>query len=454
MKRFFFWNKTEKDEAAAKGRDLADASGLITGDPKVDDASLRILLDSIAEVTSSMDLDEVLQAIVAKSLAVTQAERAIVLLGSDPEQMQIRIARDRDGTALEGDLQFSRSIVRRAIEEDQAVRSVVQSDREALELGRSVYDLKLRAVMCAPMKSKDRRVGVIYVDSRGARREFSSRDLALFGALSQQLAIAVENARLYADSLAKVALEKDVEFAERIQRHMLAPVPQRHDGFEFALHYSASGKTSGDTFDFLPLRSGKVAILIGDVSGHGIGPALLSHAAQAAVRSYLEVLDDMGEVIVRLNNRLTASVEAGNFMSMLLVELDGRGARFRYVNAGHPELVVVRKDRVESFGKTGMVMGVVSDQPYATGGPVPIEPGDVLFLYTDGVVEARNAEGQLFGVERLHRLLADLRTLPCSDILARVEDATRAHAGTKGQEDDVTMIATRFLGEAGAAAGR
>src|SRR5690606_29651814 len=136
-----------------------------------------------------------------RSLQVTQAERAILLLGESPDTLTVRLAQDRDGRALTGDLQWSRSLVRRCLEEGVAVRSVVQSDQEALELGRSVYDLKLRAVMCAPMRARDRTVGVIYVDSRAMRREFSSRDLALFGAISAQLAISVENARLHADSL-------------------------------------------------------------------------------------------------------------------------------------------------------------------------------------------------------------------------------------------------------------
>ena len=186
------WQKNP-DETPPGGRrrtedDAMSASTILTGDPAQDSRSLEILLDTIAAVTANIDLDSVLRDIVDRSLQVTSAERAILLLGDDPDQLTVRVAQDKDGQTLTGELQWSRSLVRRCMDEHVAVRSVVQSDQEALEIGRSVYDLKLRAVMCAPMRSKGRTVGVIYVDSRAVRREFSARDLALFGAISAQLA--------------------------------------------------------------------------------------------------------------------------------------------------------------------------------------------------------------------------------------------------------------------------
>ena len=229
MKRFFFWHKPGAEQAQGGSDDLR-ASGLLSGDPAKDEHFVQILLDSIADVSSDMELAAVLEGIVAKSLEVTQAERAIVFLGGAFDGLEINLARDRGGADLGRDLQFSRSVVRRSIEECQPVRSVVQSDQEALELGQSVFDLKLRAVMCAPLLAKERALGAIYVDSRAARREFSVRDLALFGALTAQLAIAVDNARLYEDSLEKVKLQKDVEIAHRIQQHLLPPAPGRAPG--------------------------------------------------------------------------------------------------------------------------------------------------------------------------------------------------------------------------------
>jgi serine phosphatase RsbU (regulator of sigma subunit) len=444
MKRFWFW---KRDEAGRRERAPADGqsgSSLLTGNAAEDSRSLEILLDTIAAVTASIDLDSVLRDIVDRSLQVTSAERAILLLGSSPDDLVVRIAIDRDGRPLDGALQWSKSLVRRCLDEGIAVRSVVQSDQEALELGQSVYDLKLRAVMCAPMRARNRTVGVVYVDSRAVRREFSSRDLALFGAISAQLAISVENARLHADSLEKVKLEKDVEIARRIQQHLLPPVPKDVPGFDLALRYVAASKASGDTYDFVPLRDGRLAIVIGDVTGHGVGAALLTHSVQAAMRSYLELIDDPSQIVTRLNQRLVAGVETGNFMSLLLAIVDAQKRTLRYVNAGHPGLILSQHGGVRVLEKTGMVLGVVGEQTYATSEPVPLAPGDLLFLHTDGVDEAMSPRRTTFGVERLQVLLGQLRQRSAEDVLAGVETALRAHTGDAAVEDDFTMIAVKL----------
>lgn len=440
MKRLFFWNRTREDQKAeARGGD----STLLTGNPGEDEPFLRILLDSIAGVASSMDLDQVLEEIVDSSLEVTKAERAILFLGAEPEQLEVRVARDREGARLATDLQYSRSVVRRCLETLQGVRSVVQSDQEALELGQSVFDLKLRAVMCAPLRVKERTVGVIYVDSRAARREFSARDLALFSALSAQLAISLENARLYADSLEKVRLEKDVEIARRIQEHLLPSVPTDVAGIEIALRFSVCEGASGDTYDLFKLSPTRLAVVIGDVAGHGVGAALLTHAAQAAIRSYLELVDDLGEVVTRFNNRLVRSVEPGNFMSMLLMSVDAESRELHYVNAGHPELLVIGAEGLRAFGKSGIALGVVEGNEYQVQGPVRLESGDLVVAYTDGLVETMGSQRQPFGEHRLLQILQDSRSLSAEATLARVEAALDAHSGGCPRDDDLTIVALK-----------
>lgn len=431
----------------------SDIRAVLTGDAVVDASSLQILLESIAEVTSTMDLGAVLGNIVDKSLHITQAERAILLLGGDADSLQVSVARDREGQDLGADLVYSRSIVRRVMTEAAPMRTIVQSDREALELGQSVFDLKLRAVMCAPLVARDRRVGVIYVDSRAARREFSPRDLTLFGALSAQLAIAIVNAQLYADSIAKVRLEQEVELVRRIQQHLLAPVPPEsaRPGIELGLRSVACEHATGDSYDFVPLPDGRLAVVLGDATGHGIGPALLAHAVQAALRSYLELMDDAAAMVGRVNNRLVHGVESGNFLSLFVAIVDPPRRSLTYVNAGHLPPLLVRPDgSIETLERTGMVLGVVEDAPYTVQGPLPFEPGSLLLVRTDGVDEMRNAAREVFGEERLRRLLVDRRTEPVESILAAIDSALAAFRGDIASEDDVSMVLLRLrpMGEA------
>lgn len=442
MKKFFFGRRKGLTEGSTPP-DPNRTSGLLTGDPEQDRQSIEILLESIAEVTSNMDLDRLLQDTVARSIEVTQAERGILLLGSEPDNLQVRTAGDSKGARLGSDVDYSRSVVSRSITERRAGQYQVQSSQEALELGQSVFDLKLRTVMCAPLEVRGRLIGVIYVDSKAARREFSSRDLALFEALSSQLAIALENARLHADSLEKARLEKDVEIARRIQEHLLPPLPSDCQGIDVALHFSPASQASGDTYDFVKLGGNRLAVLIGDVTGHGVGAALLTHAAQAAVRSYLELVPDVGEVMTRLNNRLVAGVESGMFMSMVLLVVDLAGRTLTYVNAGHAPILLVKPGKIEELEKTGMVLGVVEDQEYTVHGPIQLEDGDCVFIRTDGVEETMNAYREVFGEQRMKEILVASRDGTASDILGTLQEALTDHAAGEAQEDDVTMIAVK-----------
>ncbi len=444
MKRLFFWKRDDEDRADAPNEE-APSGGLLTGDPVQDSESIEILLQSIAEVNESIDLDDVLHDIVDKSISVTDAERGILLLGDEADGMTVRLARSRAGENLPTDVTYSRTLVRKSIDGKHAVRSVVQSDREALELGQSVFNLKLRAVMCVPLLARGRMIGVIYVDSKAVRREFSSRDEALFGAMSAQLAIALENARLYADSLEKVRLEKDFEIAKRIQQHLLSPVPKDLPGIDLAVRFYARDEASGDSYDMIPLSEGRLVLMIGDVTGHGVGAALLTHAAQAALRSYIELVDDLSEVATRLNNRLVASVETGNFMSLLIVLVDPYRMEMSYVNCGHPSLVLVRDGKVAEFEKSGMVLGVVGDQVYPARGPIPIQAGDMLYLHTDGVDETMNNEREMFGIKRIHEHLESSSCSSSEDLLTEIERATLDFAGGVKQDDDLTMMALKVL---------
>ncbi len=453
MKRFFFWRKgrgANERQDVARGAEAIEsdrpASGLLTGDPREDARSLEVLLDTIAAVSANIDLEAVLGDIVDRSLVVTRAERAILFLGSTPDGVQVRMARDREGKDLGEPLTFSRSVLRRCLEQGAAVRSVVQSDEEALELGKSVYDLKLRAVMCTPMIVRDRIIGAIYVDSRAMRREFTPRDLALFEAISAQLAVSLENARLHADSIEKLRLQKDVEVARRIQGHLLPKVPHDIPGLDIALHFSAADQASGDAYDIVPMARNRVALMVGDVTGHGLGASLLSHASQAAMRSYLELDVEPQEVVTRLNHRLVESVEAGNFLTLLLVVVDPVARTLRYVNAGHPGLVLSRTSGASVMEKTGMVLGVLGGQVYEASQVVQLEPGDVLLLRSDGIDECMSPQREVFGDDRLLAVLQEHRSRSAREILDAIRAAVDAHAGGLGPQDDVTMIAVKLVG--------
>ncbi len=180
------------------------------------------------------------------------------------------------------------------------------------------------------------------------------------------------------------------------------------------------------------------------MSGHGVGPALIAHSVQAALRSYLEVLDDPEDVLARLERRLAAGVEAGTFLSLFLARLrpGQAGARaLDFVNAGHAGVFVARGAAVQRLPVTTPALGLGARSDFAPGPPEPFPPGALLFLCSDGLLEARNPDRDLFGEARLMALLRETGAAGAKAAVQRVVRALEAHVQGAELEDDVMLLA-------------
>jgi serine phosphatase RsbU (regulator of sigma subunit) len=435
------------DGAAAEGAPSAPASRLgpastqfLTGETGRDGKTVQVLLEAIARVSERRDLESLLIDIVDQAIELTGAERGLLVLrGSKDGEPVVRVARQRGKKPVTNDLRYSTTVAGRVLAESRPLRAQVHSESEALELGRSVYDLKLRAVMCVPLTTPVREdgpsqpaTGVLYVDSRAATRQFSQQDLALFAALAQHISIAMVNAQLQLDSLEKVRLEQSLELAKTIQKDLMPHVPNV-PGWDLAGYYAPAEQTGADFYDFIKAGGG-LAIVVGDVTGHGIGPALITASAQGSLRTSFRLSPDPGQVVTLLNQDLCERVEDGRFLTLFLATLRGDG-EVRALNAGHAEPLLWRaaERTITSIPSTGPALGMVADEVYRAHPPLVMRTGDVLVAYTDGVTESRRpgSEDDFFGEEGLKRALEAAveggRT--ALEICNRLAEVARAHAG-------------------------
>ncbi|MDP6838807.1 MAG: GAF domain-containing protein, partial [Planctomycetota bacterium] len=218
------------DEQAGEGGQ-GTSTIFLTGDEAKDRRSVKMLLDAIAQVSESRDLEALLDYVVDQAVEITGAERGL-LVSREAGELTLRTVRGRSGQVLEeDDRRYSTSVVKKVLDSGEALRTTVNSQAEAMELGESVFDLKLRAVMCSPVTTDDATEEesgevVLYVDSRAASREFRSRDLAIFAALTQHIAIALRNSRLHEQSLEKVRLEESIQIASTIQEGLMPSLPE------------------------------------------------------------------------------------------------------------------------------------------------------------------------------------------------------------------------------------
>jgi len=428
----------------------------LTGDGRVDRKTIDVLLTAIARVSQSQDIEHLLAYIVDTSIEVTGAERGILLLAGKNGELEPRMARQKGGKPAEGDLRFSTSVVRRVLSDLEPIRATVNSDSEALELGTSVFDLKLRAVMCVPLEHRegDARIGtrgVLYVDSRAATREFKHEDLALFAALSQHISISLENAKAHLDAMERAKLEQSLEIASQIQSGLMPQIPEKVRGYDLFGWYRPAERTTGDFYDFVKTKSGRLGVVVGDVTGHGIGPALITATAQASLRSYLKVLDDPAAAVGMLNQDLAPRMDDGLFLTLFTGIFSPNGD-VQVLNAGQtPPLVWrARTKTIETIKGTAPALGMVDDYEYADGPRITLADGDILIAFTDGFVEARSSKDadQLFDETGVRRILENGAASGQSArelTEALVQSALQFSGGVS--EDDMTVVTVRKVSE-------
>lgn len=423
----------------------------LTGDERIDSKNISMLLDTIAEVNSRIELSQVLISIVDKAIVVTRSERGFLLLrdkdqnGVDTKEISIHVARDAAGRDLPRETRYSTKVVSQVEASLQPIHSMVNSDAKALELSQSVFDLKIRAVMCVPLLVKGKFLGAIYVDSRVVQREFTKPDLKFFAAFAAQAAVALENARLLRDSLEKERMAGELRIAQQIQKRMLPASAPRTESFDCYGSYEPASEATGDSYDFIILPNNQIVFVITDVSGHGLGPALVTMGSRARLRSYLGMGLTIGEAVTRLNGDLQSEVDVGMFQTLFIGVVDTKSGRLQYVNAGHPPALLRRANGgafIELQGG-GAALGLVDGEIYKPSEYVEWNPGDFLVAFTDGITEARPAAGgELYGDDRLRATIAQKASSGAKEMVDEIVQSVRRFCGGPSN-DDLTLVAIR-----------
>jgi serine phosphatase RsbU (regulator of sigma subunit) len=242
-------------------------------------------------------------------------------------------------------------------------------------------------------------------------------------------------------------MREELAIARRIQRAFLPEAPPDLQGFEIEGWNEPCRETGGDYYDYLRLPGGRLGVAIGDVSGHGIGPALLMANARSALRALLQLAESPADVLGRLNDVLVPDMLEDHFMTMFVGVLDLSTKRFRYAVAGHERPLLLRAngdDFVTLDGK-GMPLGIVPGLRYAEGDVVTLRHDDLLVCFTDGLWEATNHSGEMFGHDRMMAALLRARALSAADIVSVVRQEASDFAEGAPQSDDLTLVALKVL---------
>jgi len=416
-------------------------------DDFLSDPRLRMLFDTIAEVNSTLDLEELQVRVVDRTLDLTGAERGILLLGDG--EGHPRVARDSDRNFMPQPMEYSHVVADRVLREGKSeVHDLQIADTGEFPLTDSVNRLGLRTVMCVPLVVDDGPIGVLYVDSRISQDAvFGPADLKLFEALAGQIAIAIEKARLHEAALAQKALDERVRIAAEIQSRLVPPRCAEFAGMDVCGICRPYYETGGDYFD-ISMSENRLRLAVGDVQGKGLKAALFMLTARAHLRSSLHWERDAEKVFHHLDDELSLDMMIGEFMTLLLVEVDLEERCFRYVSAGHepPLLWRAAEQAFEPIEGHGPALALRLNREYRISEPVSLRPDDILVLSTDGIPEAMRADKRLFGEERQREAIRALRKCGAESIVAGMVLTVEDFLGGASLTDDLTMVVMKVGG--------
>ena len=420
---------------------------MVTTDPSQLTSDRLTLLYHLSQAfNSSLDLDEVLNRVMDEIIAAVGAERGFVMLREADGGLVFRAARGIDQKTIdEPQFHISRSVVEEVAREGQPLLTSDAQRDSRFSSSQSVRGLRLRSILCAPLKIKDRISGVVYVDNQFRAGIFTEADLELISAIASSAAIAIENARLYQVAIEKGRLERELQVAREVQSSLIPLQTPNIAGWNFAARWKPARQVSGDFYDFVPVGQ-RLGIVIADVSDKGMPAALFMALSRSIIRASVTSTRSPAEDIDQANRLICADSTDSMFVTLFYAQLDPETGELVYVNAGHnpPLLYRANQDELIELTRTGMVLGLFEAVDFEQR-TVQLDPADFILLYTDGVSEAMDAHNREFGKERLRRVLLDNRRASAEDVAEAIEQALTAFTGEAAPSDDITFVIGRRL---------
>ena len=304
------------------------------------------------------------------------------------------------------------------------------------------------SVMIASLLYGKQNMGVLALGNGPMDASFSQSDFVVFKSIAEQSAFALYNAIIYSEANEKKRLDHDLEIARDIQRVLLPAEPPSVNGFEISGINVPARQVSGDYFDYIKVDEERLGVVIADVSGKGVPASLIMAICRSVLRSQAAQNPSPADVLRKVNRQLYPDIKEDMFISMAYLILDHARNGVTLARAGHdaPLLYKRASQTVTPLKPPGMVVGIDSGNVFdrMTGDfPVPLERDDCLVLYTDGVTEALDTDGNEFGVERTVQSVRASADNGAQAIVARLIDDLRNFVGSHPQNDDITLIAIR-----------
>jgi phosphoserine phosphatase RsbU/P len=390
------------------------------------------------------------------AVEVSGAERGFIMLAAREGELEFKIARARGRISLPGStFQTSRKIPEEVFRTGEArmVADLLDGDLANVHMG--TVALGIRNVLCVPLRlvryldkaeaaGEEKRIGVLYLDSKEKGSLLSNSTRSALETLATEAAVAIENARLYRETLEKARLEQEMRIAAEIQQALL-PKATHAGGYVGAAAASIPSRAiGGDFFDYVELPDGAFGFALGDVAGKGPPAALLSAMVQGMFAGQTASPVGPAETIARINTALVHRAIEARFVTMFYGVL-GPGGRLTYCNAGHNPPLLAGPSGIRRLETGGSILGLFAHTPFEDE-TLQLQPGDCLAVFSDGVSEALSLSGEEFGEERIVHCIEQHGAGGPRELLNELFARVREFTAGAPQSDDITALIVRYLG--------
>lgn len=411
--------------------------------PGVLQSRLKTVLEISESMQSILDLHQLLSKIMDDLFRVfPSADRGLIMLQDSASGELVPMVTKAGQEGQTERMIVSKTIVNEVRKRRMSILSADAMSDQRFEAGASIAELHIRSVMCVPLIREEDLLGLIYIDTSSRVAKFTTDDLDLLTGIAAQAALAIQNARMHESLLKRQRIERDMQFAQEVQKSFLPEKVPEVSGFEFSAWYGAALEVGGDFYDFIEMPDGKVGIVIGDVSGKGMPAALMMAKLMSDVRFFALSEREPSRVLAKLNHHIATSRAAEDrFVTLLYVMLDPHERSIWLANAGHPFPMLRKRagGRIERLDQSvNLPLCVAADADF-TQQVCKLEAGDTVAIFTDGVTEAMNSLKDQFGVKRLQQSMEQSRPSPKA-MMDQILSDINEFVGLASPSDDLTLV--------------
>ncbi len=401
-----------------------------------------LLLEVGTRISSSLDRDEVLGLILDGLEEVVGYDAAgIFLVDIESDEISYHLLRGYDeGVLAQVELKIGDGLVGSSAEmEEPIVVADVRKDPDYIGAR-----TKTRSEIVLPLMVSGIVVAVLNLESDRVRA-YGSRHLKQLQTFGAQAAVAIDNASCYTEAREKRVIEQELEIAGKIQQALLPNSTPDIPGLDVAAYMKPIESLGGDLYDLVQVNEKTLGIAIGDISGHGAPAAILMASLYASYRSLTRRGFSIPEIMSQLNNLIQENFGTSRYATFFYGVIAPEEQRLTYSNAGHfPPLLIRPGEEPRLLSTGGIVLGFMNDAIYEES-TLSLEPGDVIILYTDGIIEAAGPDDEMFGEERLAEICATMIRRSAREVLDGILKAVMSHCSDSEQQDDISLVIVRIL---------